>query len=178
MNIVSIFILIFHNKLFCYLILSHKELCYFCLWNSRNRICFFHAAASSICYGKHWILLHRNLSIPFTQTRHPFLGSTLCTQHDEDWLRNCRISTHIQTYSLPPYVLVSPPPFSYSCNFFWENSWFFAAILVKRIQKRHRVVQMKFELLIQRYEASKHDWIESWWGYHKYRSWSLKCTHI
>lgn len=76
----------------------------------------FNTATSGNCYGRHCNLLPRNFIIPFTQTRHPFLGSTLCTQHDEDWLRSCRISTHIQTHSLPPYILV-PPPFSCSCDF-------------------------------------------------------------
>jgi hypothetical protein len=136
----------------------------------------FHTAASSICYGQHWNLLPRNLSIPFTQTWHPSLGSTLCTQRDEDWLRSCRISTHIQTHSLPPYVLVSH---------LFLFLWFFERIHdflpqspSDAFRRRHRAVQMKFEQLIQRYEASKHDWMESWWAYHKYRSWSLKCPHI
>jgi len=92
------------------------------MWNSRN-IMFFHTAISSICYGQYWNLLPRNLSIPFTQTRHPFLDSTLCTQHDEDWLRSCRISTHIQTHPLSPYVLVSPLFLFYVI--LRENSWFF-----------------------------------------------------
>jgi hypothetical protein len=122
----------FYNKLFYYLVLSHKRLCYSCLWNFRNRICFLYSYIQYLL----WTKLESaapNLSILFTQTRHPFLGSTLCTQHDEAWLRSCRISTHIQTHSLPPYVLVSP--LFLFLRFFERIRGFFAAILVKRIQK-------------------------------------------
>jgi len=176
MNIISIFYRIFHNKLFCYLVLSHKQLWYICLWKSRNRIGFFIQLLPVSAVDNTGICCPRYLSIFFTQARHPFLGSSLCTQHDEDWLRSCRISTHIQTHSLPPYVLVFP--FSWSCDFYREFMIFLSWSSSNAFRKRHRVVQMKLGQLIQRYEASKHDWNESWWSYHEYRVLSLKCPYI
>ena len=151
---------IFLNKLFYYLVLSHKQLWYICLWNSRNRIYIFFSCS---CFQYLLWTTLESAAPEFEYFLHadptPLPGFYLL--YTAWWTLAPKLQnqhSHTNTLTSP---LCTRVPFFLILWFLDRIHDFLPRSSSNAFRRRHRVVQMKFEQLIQRYEASKHHWNES-----------------